>query len=107
MEKMKIKDHQKVKRRWGSWSQPLVTHGVGFKFGPGDIGDCVLKTAKYSPKDRSNQAKIELDTEYQGRRVSISHAFDDSDFADKLYKKLTADCIGKTIKEIGEVEIDF
>jgi hypothetical protein len=50
---------------------------------------------------------VEIETEYQGQRVTGLYAIEDKDFAERLCQRLNADCIGKTIREIGEMDIDF
>lgn len=101
---MKVKEHPQIKYpAGGSWTQPTGRSAMGSPPPTGDIGECILKKATYIP----NPAHMKIQVDCQGKEVIGSYDIADEDFAEKLGKKLDANCIGKTIREIGEMEIDF
>lgn len=104
---MKIRKHSQIK--WQEWLQPRVKTGSGFRYPPSDVGECVLKGVKYHRRDRDKPDHLSLDLEDEDKKqkFSVIHSFDDPDFAVRLYKKLKDDCVGMSIREIGEVEVDF
>ena len=101
---MKIKDHPNIiKNIYGAWSpsHTTMTSGTGHKFPSGNVDDCILKEAKNHPDH------VDLVLEYQGQQTHVSEPFADLNFAKKFCDKLNADCIGKTIKDIGDIDINF
>lgn len=104
---MKIREHPKIE--WQRWLQPLVKTGSGFRDPPADIGDCVLNGVQYYRKDRDKADHLSLALEHQDKKqkFSVVHPFDDGNFAARLCKKLNDDCIGKSVRKIGDVEVDF
>lgn len=102
---MRIREFPKIK--WQEWLQPPMKTGSGFRYPPPDIGDCILKGVKYYPKDQDKPDHLSLDLEDKSKKqkFSVVHLFEDSDFASHLCKKLEDDCIGMTMREIGEVEL--
>ncbi len=76
-----------------------MTGGTGNRFPSGNVDAYILKEAKYYP------GHVELILEHQGQQTSVSEPFNDPNFGKKFYDKLNANCLGKTIKEIGDIDI--
>jgi hypothetical protein len=105
-ETMKIKDHPKIKYGSRSWTGPPVQSYSG-SARPAEIGACTLKEAVYYPKLNGTPGHIAITTDCQGQRLTAQYRIDDEKFGEKLCQKLNADCIGKTMREIGGIEIDL
>jgi len=98
---MKIREHPAIE--WWWWLQPHVKSGSGGQYPPADIGDCTLKRAEH----HSNPIRLVLNIEWEKGEFSVTYSFYDPDFTARLCKKLNDDCIGMSIRKIGDVEIDF
>ena len=103
---MKIKNHPRIKYGSRSWTEPPGQSHSGPAH-PADIGECTLKEAVYYPKLNGTPGYMAITADCKGQRITAQYGIDDEKFGEKLCQKLTADCIGKTMREIGEIEIDL
>lgn len=82
--------------------------GSGFRYPPADIEDCVLNGVQHYCKDRDKPDRcLALEDQDKQQKFSVIHPFDDENFAARLCKKFNDDCTGKSVRKIGEVEVDF
>jgi hypothetical protein len=104
---MKIKNHPKIKYSVGSWTQPPMRSHSGGASSPADIGECTLREAVYYPKLNGTPAYMAITTDCKGQRITVQYSIDDESFGEKLCQKLNTEGVGKTMREIGEIEIDL
>lgn len=83
---------------WGGSYRP------GQKFAHGEVGDLIevklIETSLNSPNHLTLEAK------YEGETISGDIRLDDPSLLEPLYQRLR-ECTGRSIREIGDLEIDF
>src|SRR5215475_15427497 len=98
---MKIKDHPQMrgKRLGGTWFEPTTkTSNL-----PHDLGEWSLIKTEYTPP----RSGVKFFLMQAGNTGGAYLTVETSNFAHALSTKLKADCKGMTMKDIGEIEINF
>ena len=104
---MRLRDHPKMKFL-GQPNWPPTTwagsYGPGTEFLTGEEG--VLRDAIKLDPGHKDPKRLRLVVEYKGRFHSTILCCDDHTFIEPLCEKLQR-CRGLTIREIGDLEVDF
>lgn len=69
-------------------------------------GEGILQKVQYLQATQNSPDRIRLVVEYKGDTSSGVIAVDDNEFLQSLYQELQG-CIGQSIHEIGDLEIDL
>ena len=100
---MKLRAHPKLKNwplQWGG----SYSHDDQFLSG---WGDGVLKHAIILGPDHLGPERFRVVVEYEGNEHKGTLLSDDPAFLLQLSRKLSKECLGQSMHEIGSLDIDF
>ncbi len=98
---MQIRTHSKLKKwppSWSSWGSQFLEAGEE---------DCGLEDTKIIGPNRVGREGLCLVVKYQGNQHQGTLMSDDSIFLRQLHEKLQKECLGLSIRQIGNLDIDF